>query len=74
MAGIDDLDVVRQLDVAGQHGAGTGLAQDQGDFVAVVQLEDHALQVQQDVDDIFANARMVEYSCTTPVICTSVGA
>ena len=73
MAGIDDLDVVR-LDVAGQHGAGTGLAQDQGDFVAVVQLEDHALQVQQDVDDIFANARDGRYSCTTPVICTSVGA
>src|SRR5690606_18465460 len=32
-------------------------AQHQGDFVAVVQLEDHALQVQQDVDDIFAHAR-----------------
>ncbi|MCY1513772.1 hypothetical protein D9M68_482870 [compost metagenome] len=57
MAGVDDLDVVRQLDVAGQHRAGAGLAQHQGHFVAIVQLENHALQVQQDVDDIFANAR-----------------
>ncbi|CFO06616.1 Uncharacterised protein [Bordetella pertussis] len=52
---IDDLDVVRQLDIAGHHGAGAILAQHQGHFVAVVQLEHHALEVQQDVDDIFAN-------------------
>ena len=52
---IDDLDVVRQLDIAGHHGAGAILAQHQGHFVAVVQLEHHALEVQQDVDDIFTN-------------------
>src|SRR5690606_41373368 len=57
VVGIDDLDVVRQLDVAGHDRAGAILAQHQGYFVAIVQLEDHALQVQQDVDDIFTHTR-----------------
>src|SRR5690606_21453530 len=56
MIGIDDLDVVRQLDVSGRDDALAFLAQDQRDVIAVVQLEYHALQVQEDVDDIFAHA------------------
>ena len=37
-------------------GAFAFLAQDQRDFVAVVQAEHHALQVQHDVDDVFLHA------------------
>ena len=37
-------------------GAFAVLAQRQRDFVAVVQLEHDALQVQQDVDDVFLHA------------------
>src|SRR3546814_7056950 len=53
--GVDDFNIVRQFDIAGQHNTGTLLAQHQRDFFAVMQLEHYALQVQQDVDDIFAN-------------------
>src|SRR5690606_21084517 len=56
MIGIDDLDVVRQLDVGGRDHTLAFLAQHQRDVVTVVQLEDHALQVQQNVDDVFAHA------------------
>ena len=52
-SGIDDLDVVRRLDVAGRDRALAFLAQHQRHFVAVVQAEDHALEVQHDVDDVF---------------------
>jgi hypothetical protein len=31
-------------------------------------LEHDALEVEQDVDDVFAHAVEVEYSCSTPVI------
>src|SRR5690606_20881884 len=50
--GVDDFNVVRQLDVAGQNDAGALLAQHQSDFLAVMQLEYDTLQVQQDVDDV----------------------
>src|SRR4051812_18595946 len=56
MVGIDDLDVVRGLDVGGGDDAFAVLAQRQGDLVAVVQLEDHALEVQQDADHVFLDA------------------
>ncbi|MNT21895.1 hypothetical protein D3C72_1572520 [compost metagenome] len=53
---IDDLDVVRGLDVRCEDRAFAVLAQAQRDFVAVVELEHHALEIQQDVDDIFLHA------------------
>jgi hypothetical protein len=56
MAGVDDLDVVRRLDVGGSDDAFAILAQAQRDFVAVVQLEHHALEVQQDADHVFLHA------------------
>jgi hypothetical protein len=56
VVGVDDLDVVRRLDVGSGHHAFAILAQAQGDFIAVVQLEDHALEVQQDVDHVFLHA------------------
>src|SRR5690606_14719310 len=48
---INDFNVVWQLDIAGQHNTSALLAQHQGDFFAVMQLENHAFQVQQNVDD-----------------------
>ena len=56
MVGVDDLDVVRRLDVGGGDRAFAVLAQAQRDFVAVVELEHHALEVQQDVDHVFLHA------------------
>jgi hypothetical protein len=56
VVGIDDLDVVRGLDVGSGHHAFAILAQAQGDFITVVQLEDHALEVQQDADHVFLDA------------------
>jgi hypothetical protein len=53
---VDDLDVMRRLDVGGGDDAFAVLAQAQGDFIAVVQLEDHALEVQQDGNDVFLDA------------------
>ena len=53
---VDDLDVVRGLDVGGGDRTFTVLAQDQGHFVAVVQTEHHALEVQHDVDHVFLHA------------------
>src|SRR5690606_28142227 len=53
---IDDFYVVRQFDVAGQHNTSAFLAQHQSNFFTVMQLENHAFQVQQNVDDIFTNA------------------
>src|SRR5690606_14656042 len=53
MVGVDDLDVVRKLDVGSRHHALAFLAQDQRDVFAVVQLEHHAFQVQENVDDVF---------------------
>ena len=56
VVGIDDLDVVVRLDVGGRDGAFARLGEAQHDVVAVVQLQHHALQVQQDVDDVFLHA------------------
>ena len=54
--GVDDLDVVRRLDVGRRHRALALLLQRQDRFLAVVQAEHHALQVEQDVDDVLAHA------------------
>src|SRR5690606_35321612 len=54
--GIDDLDVVRQLDVAGQHHALGLLAQYPRDLFATAQLDHDAVQVQQHVDAVFTHA------------------
>src|SRR5690606_23737382 len=43
---IDDLNVVGQVDVGSRHHARALATQGQGDFLTVVQLEDHALEVQ----------------------------
>jgi hypothetical protein len=56
VVGVDDLDVVRRLDVGRGDHAFAVLAQAQRDFVAVVELEHHALEVQQHVDDVFLDA------------------
>jgi hypothetical protein len=56
VVGVDDLDVVRRLDVGGRDDAFAVLAQRQGDFVAVVELEHHALEVQQDAHHVFLHA------------------
>jgi hypothetical protein len=56
VAGVDDLDIVRRLDVGGGHQALAVLAQAQRDFIAVVELEHHALEVEQHVDDVFLHA------------------
>jgi hypothetical protein len=56
VVGVDDLDVVRRLDVAGRDRAFAFLAQHERDFVAVVQAEHHALQVQHDVNHVFLHA------------------
>ena len=53
---VDHLDVVRDVDVGGQHRPRRVLAQRQEHLVAVVQLERDALEVQQQVDDVFAHA------------------
>ena len=52
MIGIDDLDVLRQLEVARRDRAGAFLRQRDDRFVGVVQHDADALEVQQDVDDI----------------------
>src|SRR5690606_14280941 len=56
MIGVDDFNVVRQFDVASQNLAGAFFAQDQGNFFTAVQLEDHALQVHQDINHVLAHA------------------
>lgn len=53
MLRVNDLDVMRRLDIGCSHRAGAILAQAQGHFITVVQLEHHTLEVQQNVDDIF---------------------
>ena len=56
MIRIDDLDIVIGLDVRGRYRALPGLGELEGDVVAIVQLENDALQVQQNVDDVLLNA------------------
>jgi hypothetical protein len=71
---VDDFHVVRRLDVGGRDHAFAVLAQAQRDFIAVVQLEHHALEVQQMLTTSSCTPSIDEYSCTTPAIVTSVGA
>ena len=52
---IDNLDIVGRLDVSSSDNAFRILTQAQGNFVAVVEFEDHALEVEQDVYHIFLN-------------------
>jgi hypothetical protein len=56
MVRVDDLDVVRLLDVGGRDRAGRGLLQLERGLRAVVQLHHHALEVQDDVDDVLLHA------------------
>ena len=56
MVRIDDLNVMGSLDVTRSHYTFAILAQAQCYFVTVVQLEHHALQVQEDVHHIFLHA------------------
>src|SRR3954452_21605671 len=56
MVGIDDLDVVRRLDVGGGDGAVALLLEREDGLRAVMQAEDDAFEVEQDVDDILAHA------------------
>ena len=53
---IDQLDVVRQIDIRCQYRTFAILFQRQGDRIAVVHLEHDALQIQQQVDYIFLHA------------------
>ena len=56
MVRVDDLDVMRSLDVGCRDWAFTFLAQHQGHFFTVVETEHHTLQVEHDVDDVFLDA------------------
>ena len=55
--GIDDLDVVGYLDIGRRHNTLTALRELQGCFGTAVKLEHHALEVQQQVDNIFPARR-----------------
>jgi hypothetical protein len=50
------------------------LAQTQSHFIAIVELEHHTFEVQQNVDDVFLTPSTDEYSCKTPAMVTSVTA
>ena len=56
MIRVDDFHIVRRLNVASGDRAFAIFAQAQRDFIAVVELEHHALEVEQDVDHIFLHA------------------
>src|SRR2546425_529848 len=53
---VDDLDVVRGLDVACGHRTLALLLQIEQRVLPVVKLEHHALEVEQDIDDVFLDA------------------
>ena len=53
MIRIDQLNIVREVDIGREDSTFTFFFQGQCDFIAIVQLEDHALEVQQDVNDVF---------------------
>src|SRR5690606_21071270 len=53
VVGIDDLDIVVNLDVSGGNHANTGLLQRQHRGIAAVHADGDVLQVQQDFDDVF---------------------
>ncbi len=54
--GVDDLDVVVGLDVGGRHSTLAALGELQQHVVAVVELHDDTLEVQQDVDHVLLHA------------------
>src|SRR5690606_18359233 len=54
--GVDDFNVVRKIDVGSRDHARTLTTQGKRDFFAIVQLEDNAFEVQQDVDHVFPDA------------------
>ena len=56
MIRVDQFHIVRQIDIRSENSAFAVFFQRQRDFIAVVQLEHDALQVQQDVDDVFLHA------------------
>jgi hypothetical protein len=56
MTGIDDFNVVWRLNVGGGHWTFAFLAQNQGDFVTVVQTEHHTFEVQHDMNHVFLHA------------------
>ena len=56
MVRVDQLDVMRQVDVGCQDWALALFFQGQRDFITALQLEHHTLQVQQDIDHVFLNA------------------
>ena len=56
MVGIDDLDVVIDLDVPGRDHALALLAQGQSGFVQVMHADGDVLEVQQDFDDVLLQA------------------
>ena len=56
MIRVDDLDIMRGLNVAGRDSAFAVLAQTQRHFFTIVQLEHDTLEIEQDVDDIFLHA------------------
>ena len=52
MVWIDDLDVLMRLDVGGRDRPFASLGKLEGHVVAIVQLENYAFEVEQDVDDV----------------------
>ena len=55
MIRVDHAHVMGQIKVGGGDDAFAVLAEHDGDFVAAFKLEDNALEVEQDVDDVFEN-------------------
>ena len=56
VVGVDDLHVVDRLDVARGDGAFPALLQGKQRLLPVVHLQDNALQVQQEIHDVFLHA------------------
>ena len=56
MFGVENLNVVGEVEVAGGDDAFAVLAEHDGDFVAAFELEDDALEVEEDVHDVFEDA------------------
>ena len=56
MIGIQHHDVMRQVEVGRRHNGIALLAENQRNFLTAFKLEDHALQIEEDVDGIFHHA------------------
>ena len=54
--GVDDLYIVRCLNVSSSDLAFAFFAQAECDFIAVLEFENHALEIQQNIDDVFLHA------------------